>query len=166
MAKFVDIVALADEVLSSVEAPASEKTASEGTALNTDIGNALKEAAASIRDVDDSKVTSDDLHDFIYQVKKAMGMPIPNASAPGGVQQNMPGAEMPNPGGAAPGAPSTGGLPTGAPKLASSDLGLELQKLAEHVRSQGASLEEKKMIKAAQMINAAVGLKHFMEDSK
>ena len=45
-----------------------------------------------------------------------------------------------------------------------SDLGNELRKLATQIREQGANNEEIRLTKAAQMLTAAVGLRHLTED--
>lgn len=163
MSNYLDISALAEEALSAIKTGEEQtKTASDNEEENykTEIGTALKEAAEILRNTDDSDVTNDDIRAFLRGVKEANALPIPNASAPGGVQQNVVGTEAPNPA-----APSTGGLPTGAPKIGSS-LGDELRDLAKHVKEAGAEQEKNKTIKAAKMVDAAVGLKHLTEVSK
>jgi hypothetical protein len=170
MSRYLDIGALADAIVASVAEPVVEKTASAPSEGHTEIGRALKLAASKIRDFDDSIVDNTDLEALISSVAKhaeatagatlgaLSGTPAGGAMA-GGMGGNNPiNASAPGP------APSN---PTGqiAPKLGSI-AGDELRKLAAVIRKQGEVDHERRMLKAAQMITAATGLKHLTASLK
>lgn len=75
MSKYLDINALTDEVLASVETEEIEKTASTEEEVKTEIGKAIKEAAANIREHSDTEITNEDIVQLVKaaRAKAAMG---------------------------------------------------------------------------------------------
>jgi len=165
MGRHIDIAALSELVVDSVRSPETEKTASAVPSLNTDVGRAFKKAADAIREYSDTGVTNDDLQELINFTRKhaegTVGATMGGlAGSPAGMGGGGGGGNNPV-NMAAPGpAPSN---PTGqvAPKLGSA-LGNEYRKLAALVRQEGAAAEEARVVKAAQMITAATGIKHLV----
>lgn len=175
----LDIQQLAADVLASVDADEAlrAKTASEVTptgTLKTDVGRALKLAAEKIRALDDTTVTAADLDTVLTGARTKMASAL-GAMAGGAMGAGMGPLGMA--GGAALGHAMTGGAATGpaqastnlgnvsaaaaTPKLASG-LGNELRKIAADIRKQGEGSEDLRAVKAAQMLNAAVGLQHLV----
>jgi hypothetical protein len=198
MGQYLDIKALAAEVIDSVENEEQEKTAP--------IGNSLKEAAEQIRNFDDTVVSSTDLQRLADFTKTAAGantgalIGAGLGTAMAGPLGGMAGSYLGNRIGNASQGALQGGLATGGPMGAmlgatggalgmgkntpqagagrpggsvpqqsgpvrtASVVGDELRKIAFQIREQGAKNEEVRLTKAAQMLTAAVGLEHLMED--
>ncbi len=165
MSRYLDISKLADDVLASVAEPRVEKVAADSSNTQSDIGRLLKTAAADIRTLDDRTVTDEDIQELVSGVKKhaeatagatlgaLSGSSAGGAMGGGGGGLNPINASAPGP------APSN---PMGqvAPKLGSV-AGQELRKMAAQLRDQGEANTEQRLVKAAQMISAATGLKHL-----
>jgi len=194
MSQYVDINQLTREVLASVAEDTREKTASEVPGLKTEIGEALKQAATNIRSYEDTAVTNADLQTVIAGAKVAVfGGNTTGAQTAGGLAGMGAGAVaggalgtmiMPGVGTALGGI--AGGMlgsnvgsntaqaasnmtQSGAVQpmnRTASALGNELRKVAQQIREQGATNEEIRLTKAAQMLTAAVGLSHLTEGLK
>lgn len=191
MPRYVDIEELTRAVLESVaDAEHVVKTAEATEGPKTEVGTALKAAAEKIRNCDDSEVTREDLKKlgvlaaaipalaggtaskltgggFMEGAGKAMGtlagIPLGPMGMYGGhqlggavgraiggsPQQQQPQQAVQNPA-------------AGAAKMGSV-LGAELRKIAAEIRKQGDANEKVRLTKAAQMLTAAVGLKHLTE---
>jgi hypothetical protein len=189
MSSPLDIQQLAADVLASVDADiaSTAKTASDVAApseLRTDVGRALKLAAAQIRNLDDESVTPADLEGVIAGARTKiatlmggaiggmMGAPLgPMGMVGGAALGNMASNAMAGGGGgggnAAPVGPqqASTGLGNVAPSAATpkmaSELGNELRKMAADIRLHGERAEETRAVKAAHILNAAIGLEHL-----
>lgn len=74
MSKYLDINALTDEVLASVETEEIEKTASTEEEVKTEIGKAIKEAAANIREHSDTEITNEDVAELVKAAREKMAV--------------------------------------------------------------------------------------------
>lgn len=94
MSRYVNIDELTQEVLASVEAESNVKTASDTTpTLHTEIGQALKHAAANIRGYEDTSVTGADLQAVVEGAKLAVfGGNTTGAQMAGGLGGSAAGA--------------------------------------------------------------------------
>lgn len=137
MSRRFDIFKLADDVLASVTEPVSEKVAEDASdSVRTEIGLALKTAAAALRNVDPSAVTYDDINAMLSSAKD-------HASAKtASVSIETPSFRTESEG-------------------TESKLGHELRNLAASLRKEAATAELSKAVKAAHTFTAAVGLKHL-----
>lgn len=194
MSRYVDIDALTRDVLTSVEEEPRIKVASDSdVTLRTEIGNAIKQAANSIRTYEDSAVRPEDLMAVVEGAHKyATSLEQASRVGTGAIIGGAAGSVL-GPIGAAGGAYLGGkagnalhGMTQGAQTLnavnsmaqpgaapakqqqtrTASVLGNELRKLANQIRTQGQVGEEIRLTKAAQMLTAAVGLEHLTEGLK
>jgi hypothetical protein len=136
MSRQLDIFKLADDVLASVEEPVVEKVAQEAPdALKTEIGNALKTAAAALRNADPSAVSYEDITAVLSSAKGQSLSKTASAEDAGKLRTTVSWSE--------------------------SKLGHELRNLAESLRKEAASADAARATKAAHAITAAVGIKHL-----
>jgi len=136
MKRYIDISALADEVLASVETSASEKTAADATPeMHSELGRALKLAAHSLRSPEPVTVTAEDIESLLVGARKY-------ASNGRTVSLNTRAVD-----------PRMGKLGSVA--------GDELRKIANVLRERSIQEDEQRAVKAAHMITAATGLAHL-----
>ena len=161
MTKPLSISDLASALVERTRASTVTKVASapaEAAALEHPLSVALKQAAAALREAPAPGVSMD----AVMKIAAAPGQPGTGAQSPsagngsGASAPGLPGLKASNLGVVA-----GGGGAGETMKEASSDLGLGLRKLAAQIREQGAQAARDEQIKAAHVLNAAVGLAHL-----
>lgn len=137
MSRQLDIYKLADDVLASIAEPVTEKVAeADPNTLKTEIGLALKHAAAALREVDPAALDYEDVAAVLNGAQNyLMGKTASVSTSADADLSSSSGVE--------------------------SELGNELRKLATQLREEASKSDVARATKAAHVITAAVGLKHL-----